>query len=113
MLESTSLPSVIESLQACDPSESFLSAASCFLESAFSDALGHSRGPSRAATPMLVRPSMPRVSFVRSPESSCGAYPEGGLAVQIPGTYPDSAASSPKSVRLVSETEQNRKLKEQ
>ncbi|KAH0591683.1 hypothetical protein MHUMG1_10593 [Metarhizium humberi] len=112
MLESTSLPSVIESLQACDPSESFLSAASCFLESAFSDALGHSRGPSRAATPMLVRPSMPRVSFVRSPESSRGAYPKGGLAVQIPGTYPDSAASSPKSVRLVSETEQNRKLKE-
>ncbi|KAG8410352.1 hypothetical protein J3459_017162 [Metarhizium acridum] len=53
MLDSTSLPSVIESLQACDPSESVLSAASCFLESTFADALGHSRGPSRAATPML------------------------------------------------------------
>ncbi|KHN93749.1 kinesin [Metarhizium album ARSEF 1941] len=106
MLESVSLPSAVESLQACDASESILCTASHFVESTFADASGHSRAPSRAATPMLVRPSpASRVSFVRaSPQSAASGacYPEGGLVVQIPGTYPESAASSPKSVRLQS-----------
>ncbi|OAA35541.1 kinesin [Metarhizium rileyi] len=113
MLESATLPSVIESLQACDSSESTLSAASYFLESTFSDPSGHTRAPSRAATPMLVRPSESRVSFVHSPPSAHLTSLNCALAAQIPGTYPESVASSPKSVRLVSETEQNRKLKEQ
>lgn len=112
MLESASLPSVIESLQACDPSESILSAATYFLESTFADPSGHSRAPSRAATPMLVRPSEPCISFAHLHNLVHLTYPNSDLAVQIPGSYPESATTSPKSVRLVSETEQNRQLRE-
>ncbi|KAG6030472.1 hypothetical protein E4U41_000093 [Claviceps citrina] len=57
MLDSTSMPSTIESLQACDPSEAILTTAAHFLDSTFADPAGHSRAPSRATTPMTVRPS--------------------------------------------------------
>ncbi|KAJ6445303.1 kinesin [Purpureocillium lavendulum] len=53
MLDAASLPTVLESLQACDPSESALSTAPHFLESTFADNLGHSRTGSRAGTPMI------------------------------------------------------------
>ncbi|GAO16375.1 hypothetical protein UVI_02049700 [Ustilaginoidea virens] len=59
MLDASSLPTVIDSLQACDPSESILLAAQSFLDSTFADAPGHSRAPSRAATPMADRLNRP------------------------------------------------------
>lgn len=55
MLEASSLPAALESLQACDPSESLLSSAPQFLDSTYADPLGASRTNSRAATSMTVR----------------------------------------------------------
>ncbi|PFH61533.1 hypothetical protein XA68_17110 [Ophiocordyceps unilateralis] len=53
MLDSSSLPSVLESLQAGDPSEAVLSSAQSFLDSTYAD-VGGSRATSRAATPMTI-----------------------------------------------------------
>ncbi|KAM3554266.1 hypothetical protein ARSEF4850_006539 [Beauveria asiatica] len=55
MLDVASLPSVLESLQACDASESSLVAAAQYLETVFADHSQFSRANSRAATPMNVR----------------------------------------------------------
>lgn len=75
MLDAASLPAVLESLQACDPSESPLMAAPQYLETVFADHSQFSRANSRAATPMIVRalpcsfpdsPPLPRLS--RLPE---------------------------------------------
>ncbi|KAM0668614.1 hypothetical protein ACQRIU_002176 [Beauveria bassiana] len=52
MLDVASLPAVLESLQACDPSESPLVAAPQYLETVFADHSQFSRANSRAATPM-------------------------------------------------------------
>ncbi|KAM3553356.1 hypothetical protein MY1884_006712 [Beauveria asiatica] len=52
MLDVASLPSVLESLQACDASESSLVAAAQYLETVFADHSQFSRSNSRAATPM-------------------------------------------------------------
>ncbi|KAJ4156040.1 hypothetical protein LMH87_001254 [Akanthomyces muscarius] len=53
MLDAASLPAIIESLQACDPSESPLVAAPQYLETVFADHSQFSRANSRAATPMI------------------------------------------------------------
>ncbi|KAL3961256.1 hypothetical protein ACCO45_002779 [Purpureocillium lilacinum] len=100
MLAAADLPTVLESLQACDPSESALSTAPHFLESTFADNLGHSRTGSRAGTPMIPRFSSDVLGAAHVAPPGCS-----------PGAYPDSARSSPKSVRLVSETDHNLELK--
>lgn len=126
MLAAADLPTVLESLQACDPSESALSTAPHFLESTFADNLGHSRTGSRAGTPMIVR-SPPNAAAASSSSASssvsqCVPQSLGSPAMSsvlltprprdaLPGAYPDSARSSPKSVRLVSETDHNLELK--
>ncbi|KAG6249882.1 hypothetical protein E4U23_001846 [Claviceps purpurea] len=53
MLDSTTTPLIIESLQACDSSEANLSTAAHFLDSIFAEPAGHSRAPSRATTPLI------------------------------------------------------------
>ncbi|PHH75532.1 hypothetical protein CDD82_4397 [Ophiocordyceps australis] len=53
LLDSSSLPSALESLQSCDASEASLSNASCFLEQSSGEFLASSRTTSRAATPMI------------------------------------------------------------
>ena len=108
MLDRASLPSVLESLQACDPSESALSTASHFLDSTYADPSGSSRANSRAPTPMIVRP--PQVLSPANLPGRASWLP--ASQSQIPCTYPVSASASPKSVRLVSETEQNLRLKQ-
>ncbi|TQV93672.1 kinesin family protein [Cordyceps javanica] len=60
MLDAASLPAVIESLQACDPSESTLMAAPQYLETVFADPSRLSRANSRAATPMLPAATLPK-----------------------------------------------------
>ncbi|KAJ3484297.1 hypothetical protein NLG97_g7093 [Lecanicillium saksenae] len=59
MLDAASLPAVLESLQACDPSESPLMAAPQYLETVFADHSQFSRANSRAATPMIYRSWQP------------------------------------------------------
>ncbi|PHH92124.1 hypothetical protein CDD83_8797 [Cordyceps sp. RAO-2017] len=52
MLDASALPSILESLQAYDSSESLLSSAPHFLDATFADPAASSRANSRAATPM-------------------------------------------------------------
>ncbi|KAH7310565.1 P-loop containing nucleoside triphosphate hydrolase protein [Stachybotrys elegans] len=52
MLDATSLPSLLDSLQACDSSESTLATAPYYIDSMYSDGQA-SRANSRAATPMI------------------------------------------------------------
>ncbi|KAM3452017.1 hypothetical protein MY3296_004885 [Beauveria thailandica] len=66
MLDVASLPSVLESLQACDPSESPLVAAAQYLETVFADHSQFSRANSRAATPMNCRSRQPVVAQPKS-----------------------------------------------
>ena len=108
MLEPASLPLALESLQACDASESTLSTAPHFLDSTYADPSGASRPPSRAATPMIVR-SPQTLSPATSPGQASWLPTSQN---HIPCTYRVSATASPKSVRLVSETEQNLRLKQ-
>ncbi|KAI9148130.1 Kinesin-like motor protein 9 [Paramyrothecium foliicola] len=97
-LDAYNLPNVFESLQISDPSESALVAASHYLETIFADPSQASRAASRAATPMIVRPplSPSTLSFVKPPIPSFRASGD----VAVPGAFPDSTASSPKSIRL-------------
>lgn len=104
MLDSSSLPEVQDSLQACDPSESALTPAPQYLDAVYGDST-FSRAPSRAATPMIVR-SPPR-SF-KSPSTPHTLRPQS----KIPCTFPESATSSPKSIRLVSHADELRLWKE-
>ncbi|PNY28107.1 Kinesin-like protein [Tolypocladium capitatum] len=96
MLDPASLPSVLESLQACDPSESTLSTAPHFLDSTFADPSAPLRASSRSATPMTVRSPKPL-----SPATSPG-HPSWLPRSQshMPCTYPEPTTASPKSVRL-------------
>ncbi|KAM3525302.1 hypothetical protein MY4038_007347 [Beauveria bassiana] len=66
MLDVASLPAVLESLQACDPSESPLVAAPQYLETVFADHSQFSRANSRAATPMNCRSRQPDVAQPKS-----------------------------------------------
>ncbi|KAM4067175.1 kinesin motor domain-containing protein [Hirsutella rhossiliensis] len=98
MLEASSLPTVLESLQACDPSESLLSTAPHFLDSTYADPLGASRTNSRAATPMggdhglmsppprrnLQRPSaLPQTPDVSGIHVACDASAEYAVVVSM------------------------------
>ncbi|RKL45718.1 hypothetical protein BFJ72_g3263 [Fusarium proliferatum] len=91
-----------DSLQAIDGAESSLTTASHFFDPPFRDSVA-SRAPSRAGTPMLVRQT-PKPSYVNIPASK--------LVANLPGAFPADCATSPKSVRLVSEAEETRRLKE-
>lgn len=107
LLDASSLLSVQDSLQACDPSESILTAAPQYLESVYGDPT-FSRAPSRAATPMIVRdPSVSLLyqSPVTTPKPLQSRH-------NIPCTFPNSATPSPKSVRLVSQAEELLQLRE-
>ncbi|XXG98602.1 hypothetical protein Hte_004927 [Hypoxylon texense] len=73
-------PVLEASIRSSDASEATLHSAPAFLETVYSDFSGPSRAGSRAATPMIVRPS----SLLKTP--------------RLPGRFPDS----PLSVRLVS-----------
>ncbi|KAG6010242.1 hypothetical protein E4U43_008609 [Claviceps pusilla] len=98
MLESTTMPSIVESLQACDASEATLSTAAHFLEPSFSESTGHSRAPSRATTPMigehsvtsptsrrnLARPSaLPQLPDTSSIHISCDQSAEYAVVVSM------------------------------
>ncbi|KAG5922089.1 hypothetical protein E4U42_005607 [Claviceps africana] len=79
--EPTTMPSIMDSLQACDSSEATLSTATHFLETTFADSLGHSRAPSRATTPMNGEQS------VTSPTSRRNlARPSASALPQLPDT---------------------------
>ncbi|KAF7562658.1 hypothetical protein G7046_g1464 [Stylonectria norvegica] len=97
MLDSNSVHSAQDTLQSCDASESALTPASQFLESVYADPMQASRAGSRAATPMIVRPQDAIFPFVHSPKY---ARQVSQLLGSIPGAFPKSASSSPKSVRL-------------
>lgn len=86
MLETTSLGSVLESIQACDPSEAALTAAPQYLETVYADHSQFSRANSRAATPMIV--GIPVITPPHPPNSHEAA---------IPCTFPDSFMSSRES----------------
>ncbi|RCI10026.1 hypothetical protein L249_8731 [Ophiocordyceps polyrhachis-furcata BCC 54312] len=60
MLDQSSLPHAIESLQAADPSEAVLCMAPHFLDATYADPACSSRATSRATTPMTVMPPHPR-----------------------------------------------------
>lgn len=100
MLDSASLPSVLESIQACDPSEAALSAAPQYLESVYSDNSHNTRANSRAATPMLVGPPSDQLafSFVNS-RIQVHRAPSATVCSAIPGAFP----LSPQSTRLASD----------
>ncbi|EGX88291.1 kinesin family protein [Cordyceps militaris CM01] len=67
MLDGAALPAVIESLQACDSSESTLISAPPYLETVFADHTQFSRANSRAATPMICRSRPPVASLPKTP----------------------------------------------
>lgn len=109
MVDLHSIYAAQDSLQASDASESALTIASHFFDPPFAESLGASRSGSRAATPMLVRTQNSILSFVKSPGRQVSK-----LVGNMPGAFPcDSIATSPKSVRLVSEAEETLRLKEQ
>lgn len=99
MIEPLSLPAAQESLQATDSSESTLVPAAIFIDNMYGD------GPrSRAATPMIVRADDPFLSIDSSKSTS--------QSLHIPGQFPsESPATTPKSLRLVSEADETLRLK--
>lgn len=109
MLDPFALSASLDSLQTCDASESTLMAASQFLENTYGEFSHASRAGSRAATPMIVR--YPELDFrhVNSPKA---ALTRSENPDTMPGTFPESASSSPKSIRLVSEAEETLRLKD-
>lgn len=125
MVESHDLLTITDSLQACDASEASLVSAPSFLDAVFEPQYATR---SRAATPMIVRQSPPKLK--KSPlkpapgiqrESHLPPSPvyAGGKNKQpvLPGTFPESETppprvSSPQSVRLVSEKQETLRLKE-
>lgn len=95
MLDSNALLSTMDSLQACDPSEGALAAASQYIDSVFAPEnhlLASMR--SRAATPMNVGTSLlpPNPGF--HSVNSCGRQTNGQNKC-MPGAFPDSNRSSP------------------
>ena len=89
MLESTTLPSVLDSLQACDSSEAALASAPYYLESVYADPSQASRAASRATTPMIVR----AISLVDPTSITPGKLQAGG---NIPCAFLESPLASPK-----------------
>lgn len=101
MVESAQSPT-LDSLQACDASESTLVTATHFLDTMSGDSV------QRSTTPMMVR-TQSAFSFGKSATPSKAA----ASAQQMPGSFPDSATASPKSVEPVSETEETLQRKAQ
>lgn len=102
MVESAQSPT-LDSLQACDASESTLVTATYFLDGMNGDVAQTTyRGSgSRSTTPMMVRTQSTLSSIKTSTPSKVPRRVQ-----QMPGSFPDSAMSSPKSVRPVSEVEE-------
>lgn len=102
MVESAQSPT-LDSLQACDASEATLVTAPYFLDTLNSDQGATYRGSgSRSSTPMLVRnKSTLSSSRITTPRK---VRPK---VQQMPGSFPDSDATSPKSVRPVEESEED------
>lgn len=103
MVESAQSPT-LDSLQACDASESTLVTAPYFLDGMNGDipqGTYRGSGGSRSTTPMMVRTQSTLSSIKTSTPSKVPRRVQ-----QMPGSFPDSAMSSPKSVRPVSETEE-------
>ncbi|KAH6610047.1 hypothetical protein Trco_000067 [Trichoderma cornu-damae] len=93
MVESAQSPT-LDSLQACDASESTLVTATHFLDTMSAEPMQTSRGGgSRSTTPMMVRTTQSALSFVKPPT------PNKALSKtrQMPGAFPDSAVTSLKS----------------
>ncbi|KAM0463405.1 hypothetical protein ACHAO4_000119 [Trichoderma viride] len=101
MVESAQSPT-LDSLQACDASESTLVTATHFLDTMSADST------QRSTTPMMVR-TQPAPSFSKPTTPSKVV----ASAQQMPGSFPDSATVSPKSVEPVSETEETVQRKAQ
>lgn len=80
MLGATDAATAVESLQACDPSEASLVAASQFLDAVCADPQQGNR--SRAATPMIVRQPPIPCAF---PESEPPSPKSLHVDVQVPG----------------------------
>ncbi|KAF4967637.1 hypothetical protein FSARC_4832 [Fusarium sarcochroum] len=95
MIDGNSVYMAQDSLQACDGTESSLTIASHFFDPPYRESVA-SRAPSRAATPMLVRPPKSILSFVKSPSSGRQVS---NLVDNIPGAFPKDCAPSPKSDR--------------
>ncbi|KAK7419685.1 hypothetical protein QQZ08_010772 [Neonectria magnoliae] len=108
MLDTHALYAVQESLQACDASESPLTVAPQFLDASGETTMA-SRAGSRAATPMIVRPRQPLLSYVNSPSATRQVST---LAGAIPGAFPRESIASPKSVRLVSDAPESPRPKQ-
>lgn len=104
MLDPFALYAVLESLQACDASEATLIAASQYLETAYPEPSQASRAGSRAQTPMIVRYPDPNSPFVNPVPSISEVL----VSLRDISSHP---ASSPKSLRLVSEPEETLRLK--
>ncbi|KAK1245490.1 hypothetical protein MKX08_005119 [Trichoderma sp. CBMAI-0020] len=101
MVESAQSPT-LDSLQACDASESTLVTATHFLDTMSADST------QRSTTPMMVR-TQSALLFVNPTTPSKAA----ASAQQMPGSFPDSATASPKSIEPVSETEETLQRKAQ
>ncbi|KAM0512279.1 hypothetical protein ACHAPE_008974 [Trichoderma viride] len=101
MVESAQSPT-LDSLQACDASESTLVTATHFLDTMSGDSM------QRSTTPMMVR-TQSAFSFDKPTTPSKAA----ASAQQMPGSFPGSATASPKSVEPVSETEETLQRKAQ
>jgi hypothetical protein len=100
MLDAGEIAAATDSLQSCDASESSLVPASHFIDSVYAEP-HQTRGGSRAATPMIVRSPPPSPLALTPP------------CIQLlPCTFPISAASSPNSVRLVSEEQETMRLRQ-
>ncbi|KKO98133.1 hypothetical protein THAR02_09762 [Trichoderma harzianum] len=96
MVESAQSPT-LDSLQACDASESTLVTAPYFLDGMNGDipqGTYRGSGGSRSTTPMMVRNQSTLSSIKTSTPSKVPRRVQ-----QMPGSFPDSAMSSPKSVR--------------
>jgi hypothetical protein len=100
MLDANEIAAATDSLQSCDASESSLMPASHFIESVYAEP-HQTRGGSRAATPMIVG----------TPPASPLALTPSRIQL-LPCTFPTSVASSPKSVRLVSEEQETIRLRQ-
>ncbi|KAK1251265.1 hypothetical protein MKX07_005820 [Trichoderma sp. CBMAI-0711] len=102
MVESAQSPT-LDSLQACDASEATLVTAPYFLDTMNSDQGATYRGSgSRSSTPMLVRNKSTLSSSQTTTPSKIRPK-----AQQMPGSFPDSDVTSPKSVRPVGESDED------
>ncbi|KAF5666807.1 rabkinesin [Fusarium heterosporum] len=94
MIDGNSLFTAQDSLQAYDGAESSLTIAPHFFDPPYRDSVA-SRAPSRAGTPMLVRPQISTPSFVKPPIK----HQTPKLVGTTPGAFRGECVPSPKSDR--------------